>query len=263
VAVNADVIGLVGGKSEKLLRIGTMLVMAGDTGQLALLAVYHDCLLAFKRMPGFFESYNRMGRLSNAWMAFKAEIIDLCLEKSRFIRCMRLMAFHAETRGDDRMNHLFAELRIVMAVKAKGRQFVTKQPFIVGLMRLMAGHAHGCLDRRVYNLLPQNLVLAMAAKADIRNLFQKELLRPGSVRRMAPDALAVVDRAMNPVFAGNHRLVMTGKAEVGRLGDEELFIFAAVRPVTGRAPAAGYRRMNGLVFKLRLIMAGQAEIGHG
>jgi hypothetical protein len=95
------------------------------------------------------------------------------------------MAFHAETGGDNRMNYLFCELRTVMAVKTEVRQFVTKQPFMVRLMRLMTGHAHCCLDRRVYYLMTHNLVLAVASEADIRNLIQEELLCPGCMRCMA------------------------------------------------------------------------------
>lgn len=203
-----------------------------------------------------------MRRLRNAGMALKAEIIYACLEQSWPVCCMRLMAFHTETGGDNRMNHLLGELCAVMTGKAKGRQFITKQPFIVRLMGVMTGHAHCCLDRRMYNLMTHNLVFAMTPETDIRNLFQKELLSPGSVRSMTPGALSVIYRTMNPVLAGDHRLVMTGKAEVRGLGDEELFIYAAVRFVAGRAHAAGHRRMNGLVLKFRLVMAVEAEVGH-
>jgi hypothetical protein len=218
--------------------------MAGNTGQLDFLAIDDDGFIGAEGMPFFREPYDCMGCLCNAGMALKTEIIYARLEQSWPVCCMRLMAFHTETGGDDRMNHLFVELRAVMAGKTQGRQFVTKQSFIVRLMGLMTGHAHGCLDRRMYNLMPHNLVLAMTAKTDIRNLFQKEFLRPGSVGSMARGALSVVNRAMNPVFAGNHRLVMTGKAEVRRLGDEKFFIYAAVRFVAGRAHTAGNRRMN-------------------
>ncbi len=262
-AVHADVIRLFCRKPEQLLPVRTMLVMAAGAGKLFLLSVDHVCLLAVERMPGAREASNRMGPLGNTGMTLQADVIDRSIEQCLSFRSMRLMAFHAETGDDDRMNNFGIELGAVVAGEAQVRHLLTKQPFKVRLMGLMTGYAHCRLDRRVFHLLAHDLVPAVAAETDIRNFFQQKLGPCGSMGCMAPGALTVIHRTMDPVFAGEKRFVMAEEAEIRRCREQKLPVLAAVRVVAGSAHASCDGGMNGLVLKLRLVMTVETKIRHG
>jgi hypothetical protein len=72
VAVGADIIGLAGGEPEKPHRIRTMLVMAGNAGQLDFLAIDDNGFLGLEGMPSSPKRPDCVISLGNAGMAFEA-----------------------------------------------------------------------------------------------------------------------------------------------------------------------------------------------
>lgn len=172
------------------------------------------------------------------------------------------MAYHTQTRRDNRMDVFVSEHRFAVAVIAEVGQLFPEQPLEIRLMRLVTRHALARGNRRMLHLQPHDLVLAVASEADVGNLVPEKLITLPCMGVMAQQTLPVVNRTVDPEFPAKERFIMTDKAELGCGLQEQFFHLSAVRIMARSAHAAGHRRMDRVVLEHCLAVAAVAELGH-